>query len=108
MIPKCSPEPPSETKERKMMEQTDFFQKLNDHVQGQKAFVAYRKPGSSTVKALLQKDKISHKINACLAHGLGLRTIRPMHKTQGNHHTVMITWYNQNLVLTSKVGGSTP
>ena len=46
-----------------MMEQTDFFQKLNDHVQGQKAFVAYRKPGSSTVKALLQKDKISHKIN---------------------------------------------
>ena len=52
--------------------------------------------------------KISHNINACLAHGLGLRTIRPMHKTQDNHHTVMITWYNQNLVLTSKVGGSTP
>jgi len=45
------------------MEQADFFQKLNDHVQAQKAFVVYRKPGSHTVKALLQKDTILHKVN---------------------------------------------
>jgi len=46
-----------------MIEQADFFQQLDDQVQDQQAFVVYRKPGSQTVKALLQKDKISHKIN---------------------------------------------
>jgi len=46
-----------------MMEQIDFFQILNDHVQSHKAFVVYRKPGSNSVKALLQKDKSSYKVD---------------------------------------------
>ncbi|CAL67041.1 chorismate-binding protein [Christiangramia forsetii] len=46
-----------------MIEQVDFFQKLNNHVQDQKAFVVYRKPGSNTVKSLFQKDTVSHKVS---------------------------------------------
>ena len=43
------------------MEQDDFFQELKAHLQGNNPFVVYRKPGSNTVKALMQNDKFSHK-----------------------------------------------
>lgn len=46
-----------------MIESIDFFQNLNDLLRDKKPFVVYRKPGSDTVKALLQKDTISHRLN---------------------------------------------
>jgi len=46
-----------------MTESIDFFQNLNDLLRDQKPFVVYRKPGSGSVKALLQKDSISHRLN---------------------------------------------
>lgn len=44
------------------MAATEFFQNLKDHLRDQRAFVAYRKSSSASVKAILQKDKSVYKV----------------------------------------------